>query len=63
MKAYSEFLELTHKATKTAVKTYNQDEANWRERSYAFGGYLSAMIDHLGEVSPKAEGLRRLILI
>lgn len=63
LKAYSEFLELTHKPTRTSVRIYNQDEAHWRERSYAFGGYLSAMIDHLGEVSPKADGLRRLILI
>lgn len=61
--AYSEFLELTHKSTRTAVKIYNSDEAIWREKSYAFGGHLSTMIDHLGEVSPKANGLRRLILI
>lgn len=61
--AYSDFLELTHQASKTAVKIYNADEAMWREKSYAFGRCLSTMIDQLGEVSPKADGLRRLILI
>lgn len=63
LKAYSEFLELTHKNQRTAVRAFNSEEAIWREKSYAFGGYLSTMIDVLGEVSPKAEGLRRLILI
>lgn len=60
---YSEFLELTHKGSKKAVKAYNSDEAAWREKSYAFGRCLSTMIDRLGETSPKADGLRRLILI
>lgn len=60
---YSEFLELTHQASRTAVKMYNADEAKWREKSYAFGCALSTMIDCLGEISPKADGLRRLILI
>lgn len=61
--AYSEFLELTHQSSKAAVKIYNADEAMWREKSYAFGRCLSTMIDHLGQVSPKADGLRRLISI
>ncbi len=60
---YSEFLELTHQGTRTAVKIYNADEGMWREKSYAFGRSLSTMIDRLGEVSLKADGLRRLILI
>ncbi len=60
---YSEFLELTHRGSRTAVKIYSADEAKWREKSYVFGRCLSTMIDHLGEVSPKADELRRLILI
>lgn len=61
--AYSEFLELTHQPSNEAVSIYNADEATWREKSYAFGRCLSTMIDNIGETSPKADGLRRLILI
>ena len=63
LRGYSEFLALTHQGSKSAVKIYNTDEAMWREKSYAFGRCLSTMIDRLGEVSAKADGLRRLILI
>ena len=63
LSGYSEFLELTHQGSREAVKAYNADEARWREKSYAFGRCLSTMIDGLGEVSPRADGLRRLILI
>ncbi|WP_263588197.1 nucleotidyltransferase domain-containing protein [Sphingopyxis sp. GC21] len=59
--SYSEFLGLTH--SKKAVQIYTEDETMWRKKSYAFGRSLSTMIDCLGEVSPEADGLRRLILI
>jgi hypothetical protein len=63
LKGYSEFLKITHHGSSKAVRIYNADETMWRQKSYAFGSYLSTMIDRLGEVSPKADGLRRLILI
>ncbi|WP_292933981.1 nucleotidyltransferase domain-containing protein [Novosphingobium sp. PASSN1] len=60
---YSEFLELTHKGAKKALKEYNAEEMKWREKSYAFGRSLSKIIDCLGSVSERSDGLRRLILI
>lgn len=63
LSGYSEFLMLTHQGSKKAAQLYNSDETQWREKSYAFGRHLSTMIDCLGEISPKADGLRRLILI
>jgi predicted nucleotidyltransferase len=61
--AYSQFLELTHKKSNQAVKAYNQNEAMWREKSYVFGHSLSLMIDVLGNMSPKSDKIRRMILI
>jgi len=63
LKAYSEFLELAHQGPKKAAKQYNDDETMWRNKSYEFGRNLSVIIDKLGEVSPKADSLRRLIVI
>lgn len=60
---YSEFLEITHQKSKDAVKIYTASEAKWRDKSYAFGSNLSTIIDRLGDVSQKADALRRLILI
>lgn len=60
---YSDFLQLTHQPTKSAVRSYTADELNWRSKSYGFGGSLASLIDLLGSVSDDALRLRRLILI
>ncbi len=60
---YSEFLELTHQDTKKAVRQYRAHEDAWRVRSYSFGERLSIIIDLLGQRSPEAARLRRLIMV
>jgi predicted nucleotidyltransferase len=63
LKAYSDFLELTHLESRKAVRLYNGNEADWRAKSYMFGSHLTEIIDLMAESSPAAARLRRLIMI
>ncbi len=63
LKNYSDFLKLNHLDPREAKKEYKKDEDSWKIRSYEYGNAFADLINILGNFSPQADLLRRVIMV